>query len=1069
MYELMFTQIKRFHKRVFYGTMLLACCFATAYAAPPQAEASRISGKITSVDSPEGIPGVNILEKGTTNGTVSDEAGSFNITVASKEAILVFSSIGYVTEEINVGEQSVINISLTADITALQEIVVVGYGEVKKSDLTGSVASVDGDRLVSKGTISAMEAMQGTMAGVDIQQTSVRPGGSFNINIRGLNSLNTDIRPLFVVDGIVTSDIDFLNPSDIKKIDILKDASSTAIYGSRGSSGVVLITTKSAGNARAGKLNVSYDGYYGVRETARDPDFMDGREFVEYRASAYWNFNQTTGQWFFPNNDPGVLIMAHTDGVTGAPVWANRLYEQDYTDFSKLTQRTGAQQNHYLNLSGTGNGLTYNVGIGYQKEKGNFAKENLDRYNVKLSVTHKASDFFELGATANLTQTNYSVGAGSVYEDINRMPGFFTPFHPDGSVVVQPGVSPNHQTNRNMTGTLNPLAELNSQTNETRREDILASAYLQITPLNGLDIRTTISPRYSRRRVGNFTDAIIDTYLGVTVNPIRSATSDNTESFQYTWDNMVNYKTKIGSDHNLSITGVFSLYSTRDENLKVQANNLPYASDWYNLFSGSFVQSNSSSSYAESSLSSFLGRVNYDFAGKYLLTASLRYDGASRLADKWAAFPSAAVAWKVKEESFLKQANWLSDLKVRLSYGQSGSNAGVNPYATVTGPVTSSTTYYNFGSTVTTGFPPGSPVNNSLAWEKTREFNFGLDFGLIDARISGAINLYDKLSDGLLLNRNLAIESGVASMRDNIGSVSNKGIEIELNTVNFETGNFSWSTNFAFSSNQNKIVSIYNDTEDDIGNGWFIGHPVEVIYDYKYLGNFSQADYDAGRTVYGTYKGNPGEAHVLDRDGNGLLNADDKMVLGSPTPKWIGGVTSNLRFKNWDFSFNIFTRQGVFIYDEFSETYLAYGGRSRQHIKYDYYVPAGVLVPDWDNFKIDENGYAYDLTYKLTTEEHMGEYPMDYNRGGSFYSGGNLGYYRDASFVKVKNITLGYTFNKSLLEKIKISRLRIYGNVLNPFVFTKYWGYDPEYAATPVNQGNGLAAVTYQFGVNLQF
>jgi TonB-linked SusC/RagA family outer membrane protein len=1051
--------------------MVLMCLLLLVWVTPSlYAQAVTVSGKVVGSDDPGGLPGVNILEKGTTNGVVTDTNGSYKINVPDG-ATLVFSSVGYVSSEVAVKNQTTIDVTLTFDVAQLQEVVVVGYGEVKKSDLTGSVASVSGDRLVSKGTVSAMESMQGTMAGVDIQQTSVRPGGGFSINIRGLNSLNTSIKPLFVVDGIVTDDIDFLNPSDIKKVDILKDASSTAIYGSRGSSGVVLITTKKADNARAGKLNVNYDGYYGVRETVRTPDFMDGREFLDYRASAYWNFNQTTGKWFFPNNDPGVLIMSHTDGVTGAPVWANRLYEQDYTDFSKLAQRkNGAQQNHYVNLSGSGTGgLTYNVGMGYQNEKGNFAKEDLNRYNIKLSVDHKASDFFQVGATANFTQTNFTVGAGSVYQDINRMPDFFTPYHPDGSVVVQPGASPNQQTNRNMTGTMSPLAELNSETNETRRLDLLATMYMQITPMKGLDIRTTISPRYARKRVGAFVDLITDTYLNVPVGTIRTATSDNTESMQYTWDNMINYKADIGTEHHLSATGVFSLYSTRDENLKVQTNNLPYSSGWYNMFSGTLVQGNSSSSYSESSLVSGLGRVNYDYRGKYLLTASLRYDGASRLADKWAAFPSAAIAWKLKEESFLTQANWLSDLKLRLSYGQSGSNAGVSPFATVAGPNTGSSIYYNFGGTVATGFAPGSPVNSSLTWEKTREFNLGIDFAFFKSRVYGTINLYDKLSNDLLLTRNLAIESGVASMKDNIGSVSNRGIEVELNTVNIERGNFSWTTNFTFSSNKNEIVSIYNKTDNDIGNTWFIGSPVRVIYDYNYLGNFSQADYDAGRTVYGSYKGNPGEAHVEDRDGNGILNADDKMVLGNPNPKWIGGVTSTMRYKNIDFSFNIFTRQGMLIEDQFSTTYLAYGGRSVRKIQYDYYTPAGVLTPDWDNFKLDENGYAYDLTYKLTTEEHMGKYPMDYNTGGSFYSGGKLGYYKDASFVKVKNITVGYTFNKGLIEKMKISSLRVYANVLNPFVFTKYWGYDPEYATTAVNQGNGPATQTYQFGVNLKF
>ncbi len=1080
MHEKLFTKLQRFYKLAFCGALFHIIFLGFVEASPTlwedsefkMMQSARVSGKVTSEDSPEGLPGVNVVEKGTSNGTVSDINGNYSLELSSENATIIFSSIGYETEEVEVGSQSVIDIYLIPNITSLGEVVVVGYGSIQKEDVTGSVGSMEGTEVQRRGTTSVIDGMQGLVAGVDIQQTSVRPGSGFNINIRGINSLNTDTKPLFVVDGIVTDDIDFLNPQDIDRIDILKDASSTAIYGSRGSSGVVIITTKNADNVRPGKINVNYDGFYGVKKIARMPDFMDGREFAEYRASAYWTFNRANNEWGFANDDPGTIIMSHTDGVTGSPVWANRLYEEDYTDFTDLATRDGSQQNHYVNISGSGNTMSYNVGLGYQNEKGNFLNEEFDRYNLKLSINHRPSDIIEVGATGNIALTESSFGSGEVIMDITRMAPFFTPYNPDGSPVVQPGRNgPENHTDRGMTGTRNPLATLDNITNSTRRYDILATAYLQISPIEGLDLRSTISPRYFRERVGFFQDILQDTYLdrepAVT---IRTGRSDNAESLEYTWDNMINYRKMLGVQHSLSATGVFSVYRTRGEALRVETNTLPYSSEWYNLFSGNLVQSESSSGYTESTLTSYLGRVNYDYANKYLVTASLRYDGASRLADKWAAFPSFALAWRISEESFLN-SNKLNDLKLRVSYGYSGTNQGVGPFATNTGPNTSSILFYNYGNEVVTGFSPGTPVNPNLTWEKTREFNVGFDFGLFESRIYGSVDLYDKLSDELLLNRNLAIESGVESMQDNIGSVNNRGIEVALNTVNVETDDFQWTTNFTFASNKNKIVSIYNENEDDIGNKWFIGEPVNVIHDYRYMGVWTQAEYDAERTVYENYTANPGEAKVQDTNGDNFLNADDKVVLGSPMPKWIGGVTSSMRYKNFDLSFNIFTRQGMLVDDQFAETYIAYGGRSRLHVNYDYYMPAGVLVPDWDNFVFDANGYAIDITTKTTTEEHVGKYPVDIDRGGAFYAnnGSRLPYYKDASFVKVKNITLGYTFNQDMLEKAGISRLRIYANVLNPFVFTQYEGYDPEYAETNVDDGNTISNITYQLGVNLQF
>jgi len=1012
------------------------------------------------------LPGVTVIVKGTTNGTVTNIDGNYSITGVQNNATLIFSFVGMKTEEIPVAGQTTINASLTAEAIGLEEVVAIGYGTVKKSDLTGSVSSVSAEEIASKGTTSVMGAIQGSTPGVNISSTSSRPGSSFNIQIRGQNSLDEG-NPLYVVDGIVTGDIEFLNPSDIEKIDILKDASSTAIYGSRGSNGVVIIQTKNAGNSTPGKLKVSYDGYYGIKDMVRLPDFMDGRQYVKYRALAYVEFNPTTGKW--SNSDTGRVIMSNTDGVSGAPVVANRLYNEDYTDWFGLVTRTGSQQNHSINISGATKKMTYNVGLGYQKEKGNLEKEGLDRYNLKVSVEHTPSKFFKVGATANLSQTIAEHGSGNVYKTLYKMAPFFVAYHPDGSIVAQPGANPAIQSDRGFTGTINPLAYLNAETNESRRHDFLATAYMQISPINGLNLKTTISPRFYRKRAGYYSEIIEDTYFGTTPQPDRIGSSSNTEVFDYTWDNMINYKKKIGDAHTISATGVFSIYSSRTESLKVQAYDLPYGSKWYNLYSGTVDLSNCSSGYKEVSLVSYLARVNYDYKGKYLFTGSLRYDGSSKLADKWAAFPSFAVAWRASEEPFM-QADWLSNLKLRFSYGKSGNN-NISPYTTMIGPDTDNTIYYDFDGSVSSGFAPGSPVNQNLTWEKTRELNLGIDFGFLNQRISGSVDLYDKLSDGLLMSRKLPIESGVSSMTDNIGSVNNRGIEITLNTVNINTKNFKWTTTFTFSHNKNKIKELYGTKDDDISNEWFIGEPVNVIYDYKYLGVWTQADYDEGKTVYDNYTAYPGEAHIADINNDGSLDENDKTILGQKDPKWIGSMTSNIQYKNWDFGFNIFTKQGMMVYDQFTSNYVNYGGRSTVKINYDYYVPAGIPVPDWDNFVLDDNGYATDISFKTTTEEHVGKYPIYYNRGsgagGGFYK--NLAYYRKTSFVKVKNITLGYTFNKNLTRKYNIERLRLYANIINPFVFTDYVGYDPEYATTKITSGNGPSTVTYQFGVNVQF
>jgi TonB-linked SusC/RagA family outer membrane protein len=623
-------------------------------------------------------------------------------------------------------------------------------------------------------------------------------------------------------------------------------------------------------------------------------------------------------------------------------------------------------------MSGTSNKISYNVGLGYQNEKANFKGQYMDRYSLKISVNHKANDYFQMGATANMSQTLIDNGQSDGYEQVNKMSPNWNAYWPDGSIIVRPGADPALESTSGITGTTSPLIDLATGKEETRRHDVLTSVFMEVTPMKGLSIRSTLSSRFYRLRYGEFQDYMVDTWLGTSQNT-RQGRSSNTEVFDFTWDNIINYKTTIADIHNLSATGIFSTYKTRDERLAVRARHQPYPSDWYNLFSGEFDASGSSSSYRESSLVSYLGRVNYDYLGKYLLTASLRYDGSSKLADKWALFPSFAAAWRVSEEAFM-QADWLSNLKLRFSYGKSGNNNGVGPYATKAGPDVGNTILYNYGGTTVSGFGPGAPVNQNLTWEKTRELNLGVDFGLINSRISGSVDIYDKLSDGLLMSRRLAVESGVASMDDNIGSVSNKGVEVVLNTVNVQSRNFIWTTTFTFSKNKNAIVSLYGRKEDVIGEKRFIGEPITVEYDYLTNGIWSMAEYQSGASAFDNFTFRPGSAKTVDTNGDGSITSDDKVILGSKNPTWTGSLYSNMTYKNWDFSFNIITRQGVVAYDEFMEEYRHQSSRSVVKLSpkggYDYYIPANAPVIDWDNFIFNDDGTVADVGLKQSTEEH---------------------------------------------------------------------------------------------------
>lgn len=1019
------------------------------------AQERQVSGTVTDTQG-EALIGVSVSVKGSTVGTVTDFDGKYVLSVPGNAKILEAKYIGMKTAEIPI-TGTVINIEMKEDHSQLDEVVVIGYGTIKKNDLTGSVGSVSSDNITAKGTTSVMESLQGQVAGVDISQNSSRAGGGFDIQIRGKSSLQGDSKPLYVVDGIVTDGIDFLNPADIERLDVLKDASSTAIYGSRATNGVVMITTKQGKAGGEGRVSVSYDGYYGVRSTARMPDFMSGDEFSDYRFARYTTLKSKTD---------GIPVYEMTSGNlsnfwnSNSEVMKRKFAEKDYTNWPDLVTQTGSQQNHFISINGGSKMTSYRIGLGYQDEEGIFVNDTYKRYNIKGSVDSKISDKVTVGLTTNLAMTEKDFGSKNAVLNSFRTNPYFIPYDKEGNLVLLPGGKEIFESTGQFSSIVNPLIDMKNAVNNTKRYDILANFYAQYTPTSDITLKTTFSPSYYHDRQGIYNG--VNTAARYSIGT-SGAEVINQDRFTYTWDNQVNYQKSWG-DHDFNGMYLFSVYENVYNKDFISVTDMPFDAGFHNLGSATTVE-DKGSSYVKYAMLSHALRFNYTYKGKYLATVSSRWDGSSKFSsgNRWGMFPSLALAWRASEESFLKN-DYLSNLKLRFSFGYTGNNGVVGAYSTQS--LASTKYWYDFGGTLANGFGPNGIVYRDLTWEKSREFNFGVDFGFFNGRINGSVDYYNKLSKDLLMDREMPYEIGATSkMWDNVGKVRNSGVEVALTTVNVATKDWKWTTSFTFAANKNSIVELYGKKEDLDGNKWFIGQPIDVSYGYKVTGVWTAAE-AAEAAKYGQYEG---QAKILDVDKPYSIGSEDMVILGHAEPDWTGNLTSNLYWKDFDFSFSIYSKQGSHVYSPFMTEFTDYKDRGRSKLKIDYYIPAGAPILNADG------------TVGVSTGNNSQAYPYP-NNSGSGYGGGvhwgtsatTAGAYSnqivDASFVKVKNITFGYNIPKNLLSKAGVSSLRVYMNILNPFVFTDYKGFDPEWAGASVSDGSGgPSSVTYQFGVNLKF
>ena len=997
------------------------------------------------------MPGVNIVEKGTSNTTSTDFDGKFTLKLTTDNAILIASFVSFTTKNIPVAGKTSLIIQLNSEEQALKEVVVVGYGSVKKSDVTGAISTIKPETITERNATNPLEAIQGSTPGVQITSSTGRSGDGYNVVIRGKNSLlnetngGTNSGPLYVVDGVPTDNIDFLNPQDIARMDVLKDASSAAIYGSRGASGVIIIATKSGTTAKSG-VSVSLESSYGTKTAVRLPQMMTGQEWWAFHQAAYLNATPLT----MTPAQLETLVLGTPNQNAVLQARANSGYNFDWYD---AVLQPGMTANNYINLSGRAdNGLSYNLAFGIQNDKGLIDKDSMDKYSFKLGVNHKINDKFSTGANLTIARVETELGSDMAMQNAFRFSPLMSPWAIDangnelvGNLFFQPGklTYPNGSFAINKTSTVNPLLEIENSSQTEKSWQTIGNVYFQYQALDWLSFKTTFAAGILNGVNSSAYGAQTET--GVVLTNKNSASIKNIQNFNYTWDNQIDIKHTFNEDHAVSALLLQSFYSNTDENSYMYSNNQPFDVGSNNMGSGVQTSYQMTSFYAKNTLNSYAIRLNYGYKDKYLVTASTRWDGSSVLAEgnKWESFPSIALGWNISKESFLENNNTISNLKLRASIGYTG-NDNVAPYTSQA--LLDQQTFYANGANVISGWQSKNLANTNLTWEKTKEVNLGLDFGLLNNRISGTIDVYDRLSDKLIYEQKLPYESGWDKTYSNVGSVSNKGIEVGLTTKNIQTDFVKWETSFTFTKNVNKLESIYNqDQVSDIGNKLILDTELNPNYNYVFNGIWQESE----AAEAAKFNMTPGQAKVKDLNNDGKLDAKDRTVIGNANPEWQGSIYSKLIVGQFDFNFSVLTSQGQTVLSTFHQNFGDTTDRGRQKIAMDYFVPTnGAGLPANANNENPRPGPAA-------------------TGAGAFWSTG-MAFYRDVSYVKIKNISLGYTFEPELLKKIKLSNLRVYINVLDPFVFTDFDGYDPEWAAS--NFGlNRPASVTTQLGLSVKF
>ena len=963
------------------------------------AQTRQISGMVKDM-SGEPVIGVNVSVKGTGNGSITDLDGKFTIPNVKEKDVLVVSYIGYLTQSVSVGKQTSFIITLKEDTQALDEVVVVGYGVQKKRDLSGAVSSVKSRDITAIPTTNALEALQGKVAGLDLTASSGKAGADLSFTIRGERSLKASNAPLILVDGIDYGTTLDINPSDIESIEVLKDASSTAIYGTRGANGIIIVTTK---KGKAGKSKVSLNAFASINMISSYPSIMNGAEYAQLKREAYRD--QTTNEYL---PDEQVFTVAQE---------LEYVREGVSTDYRDLMMSNGFNQNYELSITGGTEKTQHSISLGYRGENGLFKNDNYKRLNARVALDHKLLENLKIGTNITYTYKDQNTRRDPL-NMCNKIVPLSKPYDENGEVVRFPAPGYNSQTN--------PLVDdvdgaVKDNTKATR---FFGSLYANWNITKDLLFRTTLGVDVRNKRRGYYCSANSLDGEGKDSKSLKEHTIES----GITWENVLTYSIILG-EHDFQIMGGTSTIYKSKEYTLASGKGQTYGGNIYHNLASNTKEVMIDSYLNEEKLASFFGRVNYKFMDRYILTASLRADGSSLLADghKWGYFPSVAVAWRMNEESFLKGFDELSNLKLRLSWGESGQSA-IDPYQTV-GLLGSST--YSFNNDLASGLYPKTMSNKNLTWETTSVFDLGVDFGFFNNRLSGSVDVYKSYTRNVLMNRKIPSTNGYTEVMENIGKTENFGIDVALNSVNIQKKNFTWTTDFTLSHNKEKIKELASGALRDEANSWFVGEAFQVFYDYKKIGIW-QLD-EADEAAKNGQK--PGDIKIQDTDGNGEITPEDRVIY-SKRPKVTFGINNSFTIHDFEFSFFIYSRLGQWIDYEFNRGYKPDGLENSSNV--DYWTPENPT----NNFPRPNRFYGFGKTRYSST--------LKYEKG---------------SFVKVRDVTLAYNIPSKVLASLGLGRARIYATAKNFFTSSSIDNYDPE-------RGGGISfPMTKQlvFGVNLDF
>lgn len=982
----------------------------------------------------ETVIGASVVEKGTTHGTITDLDGNFELQVDPKSTLVV-SFVGFKTQEIPVNGKTSFNIILKEDTEVLDEVVVIGYGTARKSDVTGSIASVGGEQLREVPANNITYALQNRVAGVDLSQTSSQPGATMQIRIRGTRSLTASNDPLIVLDGIpFMGNISDINPNDIKSMDILKDASFTAIYGSRGANGVILITTDKGVQEASAKF--TYNGYAGLKTVFSKYPMMDGEKFAAMREYA--------------------------------GIYTNTLEESNdvSTDWQDLMYRNGYVTSHDIGVTGGTKGGNYGFGLGYYKDQGVIPTQQYTRYSLRGSFEQSIGKYLKFGLTTN---TNYNVTSGTqvgLYGVLSMSP-LATPYNEDGSLkrtITMPN-DVQYVLTRDVVENLG-----DSWVNDKIGFGTYNSFYAEVKCpwVEGLKYRMNLGLNYRSAKNGAFTGEGVNS--GTADTP-STASLQHEETTNWTVENLITYDRIFNDKHQLNLVGMFSAEETVYTKSHVSALDIP--ADFFQYYNIGRAESTitvdpNNWNYQKSGLISYMARAMYTYDNRYMFSATVRSDASSRLAKghQWHTYPAVSAGWNIRQESFMDNVTWMDMLKLRVGYGQT-SNQAVDPYSTL-GML--STRPYNFGPTgYATGYYVSSLPNADLGWEYSSTWNLGLDFSLFNGRLSGTLEYYIQKTNNLLLSVNLPSTAGVGSYMGNVGKTQNKGVEFTINGTILENLNgWTWDASVNISANRNKITALASGQKRDEGNRWFVGYPIDVIYDYEKIGLWNETDPDAQYLQVLEPGGNFGMIKVKytgDYDETGkptrAIGADDRQIL-SMDPKFQGGFSTHVSYKGFDLSvIGAFKYGGILISSlHASNGYLNMLTGRRGQVDVDYWT--------------EENT---DAKYPKPGGIQSGDNPK---------YGSTLGYF-DASYWKIRTITLGYQFeNQKWVKNLGIDNLRAYVTIQNPFVicspYHKETGLDPETnsygdenaAVASIRRlltvgTNSPATRNFLFGINLTF